>query len=247
MDEEMQLSGTTAVVVVIQPTAITCANVGDSRAILGRRVLGESSGITCTPLSLDQTPELAKERYRITSRYGEDTVSRATDESGREVGPLRVWLPEGVGNGLGLAMTRSLGDIQGKEVGVIPTPEFQNVGHQAGDSCIILASDGLWDMISSEEALRFAMQEASPFHAATKLKKIALQRWNKEEGAAVDDITLTVVFLQTTRAAVATAAPASHSLPTQHGRPAPDWSLAGGMREHRRSSSTVMSMADPHP
>jgi serine/threonine protein phosphatase PrpC len=154
-EEEMELSGTTCVAVVIQPSAITCANVGDSRAVLGRRVgPGPYGGITCTPLSVDHTPEVASEKYRITAKYGEDAVSRATDEHGRGVGPLRVWLPaRGECHGLGLAMTRSLGDIRGKEVGVLAAPEFKTVPHESGDSILILASDGLWDMISSEESI----------------------------------------------------------------------------------------------
>ena len=234
VDFEMELSGTTAVVVVIQSDGITCANIGDSRAILGRRSKVGGS-IQYTARSEDHTPSVPSEKQRITSEYGDDAISRATDARGEPVGPERVWLAGG--SGLGLAMTRSLGDIEGKKAGVSPVPEFRTAEHAVGDSCIILASDGLWDMIESEEALSIAMQAHTPHTAATKLKKLALERWKIEEGAVVDDITLTVVFLQSVKSDPAAK---ERGLPDQHGRPGRDWRMLSPHMQ-RRSSSSIMS------
>jgi len=47
-------------------------------------------------------------------------VERLTDETGKRIGPYRVWKKKG--NVPGLAMSRSIGDIIASEVGVIPDP-----------------------------------------------------------------------------------------------------------------------------
>ena len=77
---------------------------------------------------------------------------------------------------------------------MIPTPEYETVPIEPGESIIILASDGLWDVFTSEDALAVAMKHPNPMSAANALGKLAVQKWNKEEGAAVDDITIIVIF-----------------------------------------------------
>lgn len=65
-------------------------------------------------------------------------------------GPNRVWLKNK--QVPGLAMTRSLGDMVAKSVGVTYEPEikcFDSIGK--GDRFVVIASDGLWDRISNEE------------------------------------------------------------------------------------------------
>ena len=52
-------------------------------------------------------------------------------------------------------MTRSIGDIVAKSVGVICEPEimeFPNISQNA--KIVVLASDGLWDKIPNEEVIK---------------------------------------------------------------------------------------------
>ena len=52
-------------------------------------------------------------------------------------------------------MTRSMGDLVAKSVGVTYEPEikvFQNLSKQ--DKFIVIASDGLWDRLSNDEVTR---------------------------------------------------------------------------------------------
>ena len=49
-----------------------------------------------------------------------------------------------------LACTRAIGDHDLQEYGVIPEPEVMKLERSADDSWLILASDGLWDMLSNE-------------------------------------------------------------------------------------------------
>jgi len=62
---------------------------------------------------------------------------------------------------------------------------------------MILASDGLWEFVSSEEALRVAIRhwlDDNPQGACDELTQLAVQRWGQHD-SSVDDITIVVVFL----------------------------------------------------
>lgn len=54
----------------------------------------------------------------------------------------------------GLAMSRSIGDGIGTEFGVINTPIFTHFSLSA-DSFIVMASDGVWNVIDNQEAVDF--------------------------------------------------------------------------------------------
>ena len=96
-------------------------------------------------------------------------------------------------------MTRSLGDLVAKSVGVTHEPELKVLTNLSkSDKFIVLASDGLWDRISNEEVTRMV---ASPFYekgdpegAVTLLIKESAERWQREQGM-IDDITVVLVFI----------------------------------------------------
>lgn len=63
-----------------------------------------------------------------------------------------------------LAMSRAIGDSYLKPY-VIPDPEVTIIDRTDGDECLILASDGLWDVVSNETACgvaRMCMKAQSP-------------------------------------------------------------------------------------
>ena len=72
------------------------------------------------------------------------------------IGPYRVWEDE---EGPGIAMSRSLGDFAAKRVGLISEPEVQNLQLTQQDQFIIIASDGVWDVCNSSEAVGFVMDQ----------------------------------------------------------------------------------------
>jgi serine/threonine protein phosphatase PrpC len=56
----------------------------------------------------------------------------------------------------GLAMTRSLGDLVAKSVGVTYEPEIKVFANLTkDDKIIVIASDGLWDRIPNDEITRY--------------------------------------------------------------------------------------------
>ena len=67
------------------------------------------------------------------------------------MGPQRVWLKEE--EVPGLAMTRSFGDRVAATVGVISEPEIKEFEFNENDKFMIIASDGIWEFISSQECV----------------------------------------------------------------------------------------------
>ena len=81
-------------------------------------------------------------------------VRAAINDAGGEVrqksGVKRIYRRDG--KRPGLAISRSLGDFDGKDVGLNPEPQIVGpMNFEVGDS-IIIASDGLWDMMRPDEA-----------------------------------------------------------------------------------------------
>lgn len=75
--------------------------------------------------------------------------------NGEWVGPYRVWIDE---EGPGIAMTRSLGDLDAKKIGLISKPEIDHISLKSRDKFIVVATDGLWDVMSSAEVVGFILK-----------------------------------------------------------------------------------------
>lgn len=148
-----RFSGSTCVLATILGNQLTCANIGDSRVILGRR--NTTDGTICpVEVSRDHKPDCPDEKARIEAKGGR--VFAITYEDGID-GPPRVWLSNM--DVPGLAMSRSLGDTVGHDAGIISTPEITNVLLTSEHDCLIMASDGLWEFIENDECLKMAYQD----------------------------------------------------------------------------------------
>lgn len=145
------------------------------------------------PLNRDHKGDEPDEEARIIRHGGR--VQAYQDHHGNPLGPLRVWhLNEDIP---GLAMTRSFGDQAAAQVGVIASPEILEMNLVPGDQFIILASDGVWEFISNEEAAAIIMPHFlnnSAEKAAEAIVKESIKRW-QEEDTSIDDITCIIIFL----------------------------------------------------
>lgn len=87
-------------------------------------------------------------------------------------------------------MSRSIGDLAVKPIGVIAEPELFHFDLPPHPEFLILGSDGLWEFIDNEEAVRIVdeyLDEGVPV-ATRALIQEAAQRWQDEEGDYRDDV-----------------------------------------------------------
>ncbi|XP_021917119.1 protein phosphatase 1B [Zootermopsis nevadensis] len=129
-------SGSTAVCALVSPRQVYVANCGDSRAVLCRS--GEPVFAT-----LDHKPVLPSEKERILRAGGSVMVQRVNGS---------------------LAVSRALGDYEYKNVEgrgpceqlVSPEPEvFVMDRDEERDEFLVLACDGVWDVMSNEDLCDF--------------------------------------------------------------------------------------------
>ncbi|KAL4506865.1 hypothetical protein ABPG72_001286 [Tetrahymena utriculariae] len=190
-DFDCNLSGSTLISVFIHENKLYCANVGDSRAVIGKQKTN-TAGYKAHPLSTDHKPSLERERLRIIKNGGRVDCQR--DYTGQPLGPLRVWLQNM--DLPGLAMTRSMGDKVGVQAGVIADPEFEEMEITEEDKFMVVASDGVWEYLSDQEVIKLVGQfyeRGLVEQAAEKLITESTNAW-KRESLVRDDITCIVVF-----------------------------------------------------
>ena len=77
------------------------------------------------------------------------------------------------------------------------------LGSDAG--FLLLCSDGVWEFVSSQEAVDFAASFQTPLLATEQLAKLSWQRWRAHDLQTVDDITAMTTSLVTTGLDVPTA------------------------------------------
>jgi len=95
-------------------------------------------------------------------------------------------------------MTRSFGDRVAATVGVISEPEIKEYDFQDGDKFMLVASDGVWEFISSEECMGIVGEfyERDDMKGCCEfLYEESKKRWLVEE-EVIDDITMILVFFE---------------------------------------------------
>ena len=152
---------------ISSPTHTKVYNVGDSGAMIATRLYGSSTlgfGFETTPLTYDHTLDKEEEVNRILNNGGKVCSKSIMEDSNSQngsypiicEGPLRVWYRctniHYKSSMMGLAMTRSLGDAGAHKVGVSCKPSKYSRLLTKDDEFIILASDGIWDVITYKDA-----------------------------------------------------------------------------------------------
>ncbi|XP_068621177.1 protein phosphatase 1L [Battus philenor] len=166
----LNVAGTTALIAVLEENHLIVANVGDSRG-----VMCDSRG-NAIPVSFDHKPQQVREQKRI-------------EAAGGYIAFNGVWRVAGI-----LATSRAMGDYPLKDKNfVIADPDiltFNLEDHKP--MFLILASDGLWDTFTNEEAVKFIKERIDePDFGA---KSLTLQAYYK---GSVDNITVLIInFLQ---------------------------------------------------
>jgi serine/threonine protein phosphatase PrpC len=160
--------GTTATVILIEPdtSRLFAAQLGDSRAVLGRAIGPDYEAV---PLTVDHKPQDPEEKRRVESAGGEVVF----------LGCWRVSHPESTSY---LACSRAIGDLALKVphsvVSAVPDITVRTLDRM--DCLVILASDGVWDVMTDSEAVEIAaraMAEVRDESAAEREKEPALPSW----------------------------------------------------------------------
>ncbi|KAK4490988.1 hypothetical protein RD792_001709 [Penstemon davidsonii] len=195
MDKEIKVldsldsscSGTTAVVVIKQGNDLVIANLGDSRAVLGTKTT--ENGIVAIQLTTDLKPGVPSEAERIRKCNGRVLALK------EEAHIQRVWLP--YEDSPGLAMSRAFGDFVLKTHGIIAIPDISHHRLSPNDKFLVLASDGVWDVLSNDQVVEIVSSAANEEGAAREVVDAAISSWkHKFPNTKRDDCTVICLFLQ---------------------------------------------------
>ncbi|KAG3219985.1 hypothetical protein PC129_g9250 [Phytophthora cactorum] len=197
------LSGTTAICMFLDGEMIHVANVGDSRAVIATMSEGK---LVAQPLSVDQTPYRSDERERV-KRSGarvltmdqlegiapvhDNWAANLNDQVDEDGDPPRIWSPYGAFPGT--AFTRSLGDEIAETLGVIGVPEITSLQLTEDDRFVVIASDGVFEFLTSQAVVDMVAQYEDPLEACHKVVAESYRLWLTYE-LRTDDITVICVY-----------------------------------------------------
>lgn len=191
-------SGSTACVAVIRNDELIVANAGDSRCVISRK--GQAYN-----LSTDHKPDLEEERERILGAGGFVVAGRVNAS---------------------LNLSRAIGDMELKQNDLLPVerqivtaePELKTVQLSDDDEFIVLACDGIWDCMSSQEVVDFVHKQLK---TEDKISSVCEKLLNRcvaptSGGEGCDNMTVIVVQFKKPALAVATSS-AEQSATTAEG------------------------------
>ncbi|XP_021887315.1 probable protein phosphatase 2C 63 [Carica papaya] len=209
--------GSCCLVGAISNDVLYIANLGDSRAVLGKKVSGDNKNpVVAERLSTDHNVAVEEVRKEVEALH--------PDDSHIVVYTRGVWRIKGI-----IQVSRSIGDVYLKKPDFYKDPVFQQYGNpvplrrpamtaepsilvkklRPQDLFLIFASDGLWEQLSDEAAVEIVYKNPRA-GIARRLVRAALQVAAKkremrykdikkiEKGVRRhfhDDITVIVVYL----------------------------------------------------
>lgn len=111
-------------------------------------------------------------------------------------GPLRVWKQKE--DSPGLMMSRSFGDKVGHSIGIIATPEITMKTYQPTYKALIVASDGVWGVLSDTIISNILAKHSKDSNSEAAAQEIITRSSNewKLNSTYRDDITVVVAYWQ---------------------------------------------------
>lgn len=196
------MSGTTAITVLVVGHTLFVANVGDSRAIIAVK---DGNRIVAEDLSRDQTP-FRKDEYERVRLCGarvlsvdqvegikDPDIQTWGDEESEGGDPPRLWVQNGMYPGT--AFTRSVGDRTAERIGVVADPEVSVVDLTPNHLFFVVASDGVFEFLSSQAVVNMAAKYTDPRDACAAIAGESYKLWLEHE-SRTDDITIIIVHIR---------------------------------------------------
>lgn len=182
--------GATATAAAISPDEVVVGWLGDSPAWLFREA---AEGVEALLLTPPHHPGRADEAARILRSGGAIRRESRMLENGEEApwGPLRLHVP---GRSGGVAVSRALG-LFSRSPALGGEPETIRWTRRAGELYLVLASDGLFEVLTPAQAFEIASGRPAPQEAAEAILAAALR------AGAPDNVSLILVDLRGRRGA----------------------------------------------
>eukprot|EP00951_Prasinocladus_malaysianus_P048100 scaffold654624_cov97-Prasinocladus_malaysianus.AAC.1 len=156
----------------MKPGVFWLATVGDSSAMIVKSKESRPPGSRGLIVSPDHRLSNDSEMQRVIS-----CGARVARRGGK--GHLRIWLMEL--DTPGLMVTRSLGDLIGTSIGVTNEPEVTKCCLAAEDRYLVLATDGVWDVLDNDAVAEIVLQSESAEAASDTIVKRSLDTWVKKK------------------------------------------------------------------
>ncbi|KAL3658818.1 hypothetical protein V7S43_016186 [Phytophthora oleae] len=216
-------AGSCAVIALFVNSVLYIANVGDCAAVLGK-ISKETQGLQAVEVSVDHSCNNPEEAKLVVERsHDRNAIRMSKDDQATGAGIIGVKRVAG-----SLAMTRAFGDFylkcpelssapfKSKVPYITSEPSITTVYMDGSEKYVILASDGLWDVMTPQEAVhivdKFDPEQSLFFSTASAaLIHAALEKIAHRDGLMMhelmampqgpvrrrfhDDITCTVVYV----------------------------------------------------
>lgn len=184
--------GSCCLVGVIWRGTLYVANLGDSRAVIGR--LGRSNKIVAEPLTRDHNASMEEVRHELISRHPDDSQIVVLKHG--------VWRIKGI-----IQVSRTIGDayLKRREFALDPSitrfrlseplrrpvltaePSIYTRALHPQDKFIIFASDGLWEHLTNQQAVEI-IQSNPRRGIAKRLVRTALKQAAQKREMRYDDL-----------------------------------------------------------
>lgn len=176
---DCSLSGASCSIIIITPEKLISSNLGITKAVIARYEKGQYNTIN-----------LAKEH----NLYDSNEMKRVLNNGGR-IKENKIYIKNSEIPGLNI--TRSFGDNIAHSIGVSDVPYTKEFYFNGNEKFIILASDGIWKFIDSDESVRiikdYYENGMDAVGALNALVREAFDRWKTQENI-IDDITAVLLF-----------------------------------------------------